>query len=100
MRAFEINCVGRAAGLTGHEAITHIGHNGHDWCLTCRSAIKRIEAGFEAYYLLDPQTGQKAYVGVVREPGQPPRLRAHIDGAWNDGLLALPDTAQVCEELQ
>ena len=60
MRAFEINCVARAPGLVGHDAITHIGHNGNDWCLTRGSAMERVEAGFEAYYILNRQTGVRA----------------------------------------
>lgn len=100
MRTFEINCVRRAPGLQGHEAITHIGHHGKDWCLTSGAAIKRIDAAFEAYYILDPQTGERAYLGVVREPGQPPYLRAHINGHWNDGLLGLGDMGETCVELQ
>lgn len=29
-------------------------------------------------------------VGVVRMPGTPPFLCAHVDGQWTDGLLKLP----------
>ena len=100
MRAFEINCVARAPGLVGHDAITHIGHNGNDWCLTRGSAMKRVEAGFEAYYILNRQTGVRAYVGVMRAPGRPPQLRTHVNGAWNDGLLGLGAPGALCVELQ
>lgn len=93
MREFEVNCVARSVPDGGHEHITHIGHHLHDWCLTREAAVKRIDAGFEAYYVFELGTGERAYLGVVREPGQPPHLRTRVKGAWTDHLLALAPCA-------
>ena len=38
---------------------------------------------------LDPATGDRVYLAVVHEPGQPPHLRTRLNGAWTDHLLAL-----------
>lgn len=89
MREFEVNCIARSCAPGGHEHITHIGHIQHDWCLTRDAAVKRIEAGFEAFYTIDLGTGERATIGVVHEPGHPPHLRTRLHGAWTDHLLSL-----------
>ena len=89
MRTFEVNCIARSVPAGGHEHVTHIGHTHHDWCLTREAAVKRIEAGFEAFYTLDPATSDRVYLAVVHEPGQPSHLRTRHGGAWTDHLLAL-----------
>jgi len=89
MREYEVNCVIGFGRGESHESITHVGNNREKWRLTIRSAIERIEAGGDAFYTLGPDTGVKAYLGIVREAGRPPYLRAHVDGGWTDHLLAL-----------
>ena len=89
MREFEVNCIARSVAGGGHEHITHIGHHQHDWCLTREAAVKRIDAGFEAFYTIDLTTGERVPIGVMREPGQPPQLRTRLNGAWTDHLLGL-----------
>lgn len=39
---------------------------------------------------------QKAYVGVVREPGKHPHLRTRADGEWNNKLLAQRECGSSC----
>ena len=39
--------------------------------------------------VIDPRTGKRADVGVVRQNGRPPYLRTYADGVWNDNLLSL-----------
>lgn len=97
MREFEINCTSRLGRQGGHEQITHVGHIAHHWRLRRESVIRRIEEGLEGYYLLDKSSGERLYLGVVREPGQPPQLRTHHRGAWTDHLLALPECGRTCE---
>lgn len=96
MRAFEISCITRPRHGRGHEHITHVGHLGHRWRLTREQVIRRIDARIEAYYLVDRQSGRRSSLGVVREPGKPPYLRAHINQSWNDDLIRLPRCAAVC----
>lgn len=90
MREFEVNCVARSPADGDHTHITHIGHSNHDWCLRRDAAIKRIEAGFEAFYLVEPRTGERIYLAVMREAGAPVKLRARLHGLWTDHLLQLP----------
>lgn len=89
MREFEVNCVVGFGRDDSHESITHIGNSREMWRLTIRSAIERIEAGGDAFYTLNPDTGVKAYLGIVREAGRPPYLRAQVDDLWTNDLLAL-----------
>lgn len=64
--------------------------------LTRESAIKRIDAGDEAFYTVDSKTGNKVYIAVVREQGKAPYLRTHADGKYNDNLLAQPHCDDTC----
>lgn len=97
MREFEINCANRLSRWGGHEQITHVGHIAQHWRLSRDSVVRRIESGTEAYYLLDKATGERLSIGVVREPGHVPYLRARRRDAWTDHLLALPECGRTCE---
>lgn len=88
MKEFEVTCINRPYLGRSHQHITHIGNASAGWRITRESAIARIEAKTEAFYTIDKPTGQRAYIGVVREWSSAPYLRAHIDGKWNDSLLA------------
>jgi hypothetical protein len=39
--------------------------------------------------VIDPYTGKRSDVGVVRVAGRNPYLRTHADGDWNNNLLSL-----------
>lgn len=97
VREFEVNCVVKPNPSSPNEDITHIGHSNHGWRLSIQAAIRRIEAMDVAFYMFDLANGQRAYLGVVREPGKPPYLRTHSRGRWNDNLLALENCAAECE---
>lgn len=96
MREYEVDCVVSFGRSDAHESIIHIGNSREKWRLTVRSAIERIEAGGDAFYTLDPDTGAKAYLGIVREAGRPPYLRTQIDGGWTNHLLALGKCDRDC----
>ena len=51
--------------------------------------IDSIEAKTNTFFVVDPNTGKRAYVGVVRPAGRPAFVRTHADGNWNDNLLSL-----------
>lgn len=87
MTEHRVTCITLSGG-SKHEHITHIG--GAGWRLTKETAIARIDAKTEAYYVQDSSTGKTAYVDVVREAGRAPFLRTHADGYYNDNLLSLP----------
>lgn len=91
MKEYQVTCITKPNRESRNEHITHIGNSAAGWCMTREAAIQRIESKEEAYYTINHQTGQKAYIGVVREQGRLPYLRTHADGAWNDNLLAQPE---------
>jgi len=93
---FEVNCITKPNRESRHEHITHIGNTNANWKLTRESAIQRIEAKTETFFTHDRQTGQKAYVGVVREVGKHPYLRTYADGEWNNNLLAQDECGVSC----
>lgn len=97
MKEFEINCINKVDRNSRHESISHIGNSVGGWRLTKESAIKRIESKEEAFYTVDRATGNKAYIGVVREQGKAPYLRTYADGKWSDNLLAQPECGVVCK---
>lgn len=96
MKEYEVTCVTFAAPGTGHEHITHVGNNQRQWRLEVESAISRIDYQLEVFYVVDPATGDRAYLRIVREQGKPPYLRARCGGQWNDGLLHLPACHPEC----
>lgn len=99
MRDFEVNCVTRAHRGAGHEHITHLGHDGNRWRLSSEAVVRRIESRTEAFFVLNRKTGERAYIGVVREAGQTPYLRVYLDGVWTDKLLQLPEAGPGCEAI-
>jgi len=56
---------------------------------TRERVIQSIEAKFDTFFVLDPVTGKRAEVGVVREAGKAPYIRTYADGKWNNNLLSL-----------
>ncbi|CAP63812.1 conserved hypothetical protein (plasmid) [Cupriavidus taiwanensis LMG 19424] len=56
---------------------------------TREQVIQSIDAKTNTFYVLDPSTGKRADIGVVRDAGKAPYLRTHADGRWNNNLLAL-----------
>ncbi|QBF26580.1 DUF3892 domain-containing protein [Pseudomonas tructae] len=45
--------------------------------------------GTNTFYVIDPVSGARADIGVVREPGRAPYLRTYADRQWNNNLLSL-----------
>lgn len=84
----QINCIVKSLVNSRHEHITHLG-NPPTWIWTREDVIQSIENKTNTFFVADPKTGKRAYVGVVRETGKLPYLRTHADGIWNDNLLSL-----------
>jgi hypothetical protein len=101
MSEFEVTCINKRDRMSSHEHITHIGNITNAavnrWRMTREEAIRRIDAKVAAFYTIDRSTGQKVYVGVVREAGKSPFLRTYADGKWNDNLLALAECDGTCK---
>ena len=96
MSEHQVTCIRKAQADSSHEQVTHIGNTAEQWLLTREEAIHRMEVGAVIYYLLDPSTGKRATVGVVRQAGKRPYLRSHADREWNDNLLALAQCGDSC----
>jgi hypothetical protein len=94
MKEFQVTCINKPDRWSSHEHITHIGNSVGAWRLTRDEAIRQIESKVAVFYTVDRTTGNKVYVGVLRNDGaKAPYLRTHADGKWNDNLLALDECA-------
>jgi len=97
MKEFEVNCINKLNRDSQHEGITHIGNSNGSWRLTRAQAVQRIEAKTESFYTVDAKSGNRAYIGVVREAGKDPYLRTYADKQWNNNLLAQPECGAHCK---
>ena len=86
MADVQLICVNTIPGNRTHEGITHLGGFSSWW--TRGEVIASIETCSNMYYTLIG--GERAEVGVVSGLyGK--HVRTHVDGVYNDNLLALPD---------
>lgn len=88
MSLLQITCITKPQ-QGGHEHITHAGNPAANWWLTVEQIIARIDAKSQTFFVEDPRTGKRAYVGVVRPQGHAPYIRTYADGVWTDNLLSL-----------
>jgi hypothetical protein len=85
----QITCIVKPHPQSPHEHISHVG-NPPTWVWAREQVIDSIDDRSNTFFVMDPRTGKRANVGVVREAGKAPYLRTHADGYYNDNLLALP----------
>jgi hypothetical protein len=87
-----VTCITKLHPLSSHEHITHIGNPTANppWRWTREQVIASIDSRTNTFFVIDPRTGRRADIGVVREVGRAPFLRTYADGVWNDNLLSLP----------
>lgn len=64
MADVHVTCITKPHPQSPHEHITHLG--GAKWKWTREQVIASIEAKTNTFYVLDPRTGKRADVGVVR----------------------------------
>jgi len=88
MADVRITCITKSVSHGGHEHITHVGNPAGNWRWPVSDVITSIENRSNTFYVLDPRTGKRADVGVMRPTGHRPYIRTHADGVWNDNLLA------------
>lgn len=91
MNELEIDCIQRARPGAAHHQITYLGHRGFACRIAVELAIVHIRGDLNAFFTLDPETGQRVYIAVRRESGRCPYLQARLGDAWTDHLLALPE---------
>ncbi len=85
----QVTCIVKPHPQSSHEHITHVGNPGAGWIWTREQVVASIESRTNTFYVLDPVTGKRSEVGVVRQPGRAAYLRTHADGDWNNNLLSL-----------
>lgn len=88
MADVQVTCIIKPHPQSPHEHITHLG-NPPTWVWPRENVIASIEAKTNTFFVLDPRTGKRSEVGVVRTAGKAPYLRTHADGDWNNNLLSL-----------
>jgi Protein of unknown function (DUF3892) len=84
-----VTCITKPDPQSRHEHITHLGNPAAGWKWTRDEVIQSIEAGTNTFFVLDPQDGRRANIGVVREVGKAPYVRTYADGQWTNNLLSL-----------
>ena len=89
MADVQVKCITKPNPQSAHEHITHLGNPSANWIWTREEVIRSIDAKTNTFFVLDPQNGKRADVGVVREAGKAPYVRTHADGQWNNNLLSL-----------
>jgi len=89
MADVQITCITKPHPQSPHEHITALGNPAGRWKWSREDVIKSIDAGTNTFFVLDPYTGKRSDVGVVRPSGRPAYVRTHADGDWNNNLLSL-----------
>lgn len=89
MADVQVTCITKSLPQGNHEHITHLGDILGSWKWTREAVIQSIDNKTHTFFVLDPSTGERSDVGVVRPQGQPAYVRTHADGDWNDNLLSL-----------
>jgi hypothetical protein len=85
----QVTCIIKPNTQSPHEHISHLGNPRANWVWTREKVIQSIESKANTFYVIDPISGKRADIGVVRENGKDPYLRTYADGKWNNNLLSL-----------
>jgi hypothetical protein len=89
MADVQVTCITKPNPQSPHQHITHLGNPSAGWKWTRDQVITSIEARNNTFFVIDPRTGKRADIGVVRQNGRAPFVRTYADGVWNDNLLSL-----------
>jgi hypothetical protein len=89
MADVQVTCITKPHPQSPHEHITALGNPSAGWKWSREDVIRSIDAGTNTFYVLDPYTGMRSDVGVVRTAGKAPYVRTRADGDWNNNLLSL-----------
>lgn len=94
MRELQITCIKKIPRFAKNENVKYIGNSEENWRRGLDDIISRIEWGKEGYYVINPETGRKSSVDIIREEWKAPYIRAISNNIWNDDLLLLSE----CDE--
>jgi len=89
MADVQVTCITKPHSQSPHEHITELGNPKAGWKWSRDQVIASIDAKSNIFFVIDPYTGKRSNVGVVRPAGRAAYLRTHADGDWNDNLLSL-----------
>ncbi len=89
MADVQVTCITKPNPQSPHEHITHLGNPAGGWKWTREEVIASIDAKTNTFFVIDPATGKRSDVGVVRPASRPPHVRTYADGDWNNNLLSL-----------
>lgn len=89
MADVRITCILKSQPQGGHDHITHVGNPAGNWMWTVAQVVSSIDDKSNTFFVIDPISGKRADVGVVRPNNHAPYLRTYADRVWNDNLLSL-----------
>jgi Protein of unknown function (DUF3892) len=85
----QVTCITKPHPESPHEHITHLGNPRAGWKWAVEQVIASIETRANTFHVVDPITGRRSEVGVVRPASGRPYVRTYADGLWNNNLLSL-----------
>jgi Protein of unknown function (DUF3892) len=71
MADVRVTCITKPHPQSPHEHITHLGNPVVGWKWIREQAIASIDAGINTFFVIDPNTGKRSDVGVVRVVERP-----------------------------
>ena len=99
MGEYQITCVIMSDGEKSNENITHMGNQADKWLLSKEAIIHQIKSNTHNFYTIEAKTGNRNYVGIVKELKKTAYLRTHADNKWNDNLLTQSECDDDCKFL-
>ena len=70
MADVKVTCITKPNPQSLHEHITHLGNPAAGWKWTREQVIQSIDARTNTFFVVDPVTGKRSGVGVVRPAGR------------------------------
>ena len=89
MADVQVTCITKPPPQSPHEHITHVGNPAAGWKWPREQVVASIDAGSNTFFVIDPNNGKRANIGVVRQAGRAPFLRTRPMESGTSNLLAL-----------
>src|SRR5258708_37780889 len=88
MAEAQVTCITKPHPQSPHEHITHVGNPKAGWTWPREQVVQSIDAKSNSFFVLDPKTGKRANIGVVRAARHDPQFRPYAHGVLDGNLLA------------
>jgi hypothetical protein len=72
MADVQVTCITKPNPQSTHEHITHLGNPSLGWKWTREAVIQSIDAKTNSFYVVDPYSGKRSYVGSSDRPADRP----------------------------